>query len=110
MGACEAAEPTIMNVAQRPDCAPRTKCVRRAVSDDPKWNAALDPTFFEGRLLIDILSWNWNLHVTVPSEGGPQRSNEFEYGRDFTISGRVRAPREVRGKSIKVPVQTGTAQ
>lgn len=65
---------------------------------------ALDPTFFEGRLLIDILDWDWKLRIAVQA-GATRRgglSKGLTYGRDFVIRGRVRAPRELRGKAITV--------
>lgn len=65
---------------------------------------ALDPTFFDGRLLIDILDWDWQLRIAV--EAGAKRrgrlSKGLAYGRDFVIRGRIRAPRELHGKAIKV--------
>ena len=54
--------------------------------------------------MIDILAWDWNLHVATnpPVTRSKARSRGLDYGRDFTIRGRVRAPREHRGKAIKV--------
>ena len=74
------------------------------MSDDQPGNAALDPSFFEGRLMMDILSWDWNLRVAIsPTAMRPRaRFQGLDYGRDFTIRGRVRAPRELSGKTIKV--------
>ena len=74
------------------------------MSDDAQPTTALDPSFFEGRLMIDILAWDWNLRVAVSptvteTKPSPQ---ELEYVRDFTIHGRIRAPRELRGKTMKV--------
>lgn len=64
----------------------------------------LDPAFFEGQLLIDILDWDWKLRVAI--EGGAKRQGTFSrgltYGRDFVLRGRIRAPRELHGKLIKV--------
>lgn len=74
------------------------------MSDDDLPNAAADPSFFEGRLLIDILAWDWNLRVAIGDRvvtGKPGFSG-LDYGRDFTIQGHVRAPCELRGKTIKV--------
>jgi hypothetical protein len=67
-------------------------------------NAASDPSFFEGRLMIDILAWDWNLRLatTTAETRSKAGSRALTYGRDFTIQGRVRAPREHRGKSVKV--------
>lgn len=72
-------------------------------ADSP--NAASDPSFFDGRLLIDVLAWDWNLRVAIGDRleaGSKLASDGPDYGRDFTIHGRVRAPRELQGKSIKV--------
>lgn len=73
--------------------------------DAPQLNAALDPAFFEGRLLIDILAWDWNLRVAICSAETPPKSRfqgGLDYGRDFLVRGRVRAPKELRGRTIKV--------
>ncbi|MDO8324106.1 MAG: hypothetical protein Q7T23_14335 [Phenylobacterium sp.] len=80
-------------------------CTNSVVSDAAIPNAASDPSFFEGRLMIDILAWDWNLRVAICDHAVTRpkaRSLGLDYGRDFTIHGRVRAPREHRGKSIKV--------
>jgi hypothetical protein len=75
------------------------------MSDDPRWNAALDPKFFDGRILVDILAWDWNLRVAV---SGPlarpksQFQRGLDYGRDFKIQGRIRAPGMLSGKSIDI--------
>jgi hypothetical protein len=64
----------------------------------------LDPSFFAGRLLIDVLDWDWKLRVAI--EAGAKRrrtlSEGLTYGRDFVIRGCIRAPRELRGKTITV--------
>jgi hypothetical protein len=75
-----------------------------AVSDADLPNAASDTGFFDGRLLIDILTWDWNLRIAIGRvlTEPKSRSHGLDYGRDFTIHGRVRAPRELRGKTIKV--------
>lgn len=54
--------------------------------------------------MIDILAWDWNLRIAVsPSFARSKaRFHGLDYGRDFTIHGRVRGPRELRGKAIKV--------
>lgn len=72
--------------------------------DDQPPNAALDPAFFEGRLLVDVLAWDWNLRVAISSAAlrPKARFQGLDYGRDFTVHGRVRAPRELRGKTMKV--------
>ena len=75
----------------------------RMSGPDP-FSAASDPSFFDGRLLIDILAWDWNLHIAIGDRATwPKRpSHGLDYGRDFTIHGHVRAPRELRGKGVKV--------
>ncbi|MBP8248319.1 MAG: hypothetical protein KAX56_15725 [Phenylobacterium sp.] len=54
--------------------------------------------------MIDILAWDWNLRLaaTTAETRSKAGSQALTYGRDFTIQGRVRAPREHRGKSVKV--------
>jgi hypothetical protein len=73
--------------------------------DDPQWNAARDPSFFDGRILIDIEAWDWNLRVAVSAPSTRLKSrfqSGLDYSRDFKLRGRVRAPRAVRGKSVDV--------
>lgn len=75
------------------------------MSDDPRWDAALDPRFFDGRILVDILAWDWNLRVAVAGLSARPKSRfqgGLDYGRDFKIQGRVRAPGPLRGKTIGV--------
>jgi len=74
------------------------------MSDDPQWNAARDPRFFDDRILIDIETWDWNLRVAVsePSKRLKSRFQGLECGRNFTIRGRVRAPSALRGKVLDV--------
>jgi hypothetical protein len=75
------------------------------MSDDPQWNAALDPRFFDGRILVDILAWDWNLRVAVAgSSAGPRSRFQggLEYGRNFKIQGLIRAPGSLRGTTIDV--------
>ena len=75
------------------------------MSDDPQWNAARDPRFFDGRILIDIQTWDWNLRVAVsaPSTGLKSRfQGGLDYSRDFKLRGRIRAPSAGRGKIVDV--------
>jgi hypothetical protein len=74
------------------------------MSDEPPPPNAPTRSFFEGRLIIDILSWDWNLRVAINPAAMRSRSRfqGLDYGRDFTIQGRIRAPRGLRGKAIKV--------
>jgi hypothetical protein len=75
------------------------------VSDVDPPSAASDPSFFDGRVMIDILAWNWSLRLRIgnPAAAGMKaRFQGLDYGRDFIIRGQVRAPRELRGKTIEV--------
>ena len=64
----------------------------------------LDTSFFDGRMMIDILSWDWNLRLALdPTAVGPKaRPPGLAYRRDFTIEGRIRTPVALGGKIIKV--------
>lgn len=68
--------------------------------------APLDPSFFEGRVLIEILSWEWQLGVGL-SRIGP-REYRFQGGLDLartiTMEGRIQAPQEHRGRDIEVSI------
>lgn len=73
-------------------------------SDQPG-NAALDPGFFDGRFLIEIETWEPNLHVGLSRKSIPEeyRSPDgLDYLRNFDIRGRVAAPKAHRDKSIRV--------
>jgi hypothetical protein len=75
------------------------------MSDDPKWSAAPDPRFRDGRVLVDILAWDWNLRVAVsdpPARSKSRFQGGLDYGRDFKVQGRIQAPAALRGKSIVV--------
>jgi hypothetical protein len=75
------------------------------MANDPNWNAALDPRFFDGRILVDILAWDWNLRVAVAGPSARPKSrfqSGLIYGRDFQVQGRVRAPSALRAKSIDI--------
>jgi hypothetical protein len=67
-------------------------------------DGALHPSFFEGRLLIEILSWAWEVGVGL-SRIGP-RKDRFQGGLDLartiTMEGRVQAPQAHRGRDIEV--------
>ena len=72
---------------------------------DTLGNAALDPGFFDHRLLVEIESWEPGLHLGVSAERTPAEfrfQGGLDYHRNFDISGRVLAPKEHRGKSIRV--------
>jgi hypothetical protein len=65
----------------------------------------LDPSFFSGRLLVEIRSWDWNLHLGVDRTLTP-RKHRFQgglsYGKPFDVSGRILAPREHRDERIRL--------
>jgi len=67
---------------------------------------ALSPGFFEGRVLVEILSWEWVLGVGL-SRIGP-REYRFQGGLDLartiTMEGRIQAPQEHRGRDIEVGI------
>lgn len=79
-------------------------CTKLHMSDDAQATTALDPSFFDGRLTIDILSWDWNLRVGIKPSASDRKASPqgLKYDRDFTIRGRIRAPRELRGRTMKV--------
>lgn len=54
--------------------------------------------------MIDVLAWDWNLRIAVSPALARSKAwfHGLDYSRDFTIHGRVRGPRELRGKGIKV--------
>jgi hypothetical protein len=74
------------------------------MADNSQADAAPRSIFPEGRMMIDVLAWNWNLRVAMgPASFSPKvRFRGLDYGRDFTIHGRLRAPRELRGKTANV--------
>src|SRR5436190_18171405 len=72
-----------------------------AMSDDPQWNAALESGSFDGRLLVDISSWDCTLRIAVNTPTTRLRSRfqgGLEYDRHFQIQGRIRAPAVLRDK------------
>jgi hypothetical protein len=74
------------------------------VTEETSPNLPSDPTVSGGRLMIDILSWDWKLQISVSlaSKRSKPPFQGLDYGRDFTLLGQVRGPRELRGKGIKV--------
>ena len=78
---------------------------RRRVGTEDRGGAALDPSFFEGRLLIEILTWDWTLHVGLSHKHTP-RKDRFQGGldlmRSIDVEGRILAPQEHRGHDVCV--------
>jgi hypothetical protein len=72
---------------------------------DHEDDAPLSSSFFEGRVLVEILSWEWALGVG-PSRMG--RKDAFQGGLDLVrtvaVTGRVQAPQEHRGREIHVRI------
>lgn len=68
-------------------------------------NAMDDSEFFDGRILIEITAWDWNLHVGLSHPATP-RKHRFEgglnYSRGIEIVGKVRAPSAHRGDLVRV--------
>lgn len=66
----------------------------------------LHPSFFEGRVLVDILSWEWAFSLGV-SRIGP-RKYRFQGGLDrvrtIKLQGRIQAPSQHRGRNVQVYV------
>ena len=68
-------------------------------------NAAEEPGFFDGRYLIDILSWDLSLHVGVSREIVPPEyrfQGGLDYARSFEIQGRIAAPVSARSQTVTV--------
>ena len=60
---------------------------------------------FEGRLLVEVLTWDCRLHVGLSTELTPRKDRlqgGLNYVRSIDLSGRILAPREHRGRSITV--------
>jgi hypothetical protein len=65
----------------------------------------LHPSFFEGRILVEVLSWDFQLHVGLSTELTPPKDRfqgGLNYVRHIDLSGRILAPREHRARSITV--------
>jgi hypothetical protein len=68
--------------------------------------AALNPSFFKGRMLVEILSWEWVLGVGL-SRIGPRKyrfQGGLDLARTITMEGRIQAPQEHRGRDIEVSI------
>lgn len=75
------------------------------MTQDVEPNAADDPGFFSGRYLVEIETWDWNLHVAVSREIAPPE-HRFQGGLDyvtsFEIEGRIVAPEALRRRRVRV--------
>ena len=65
----------------------------------------LEPSFFTGRLLVEIVNWDWGLHVGMSSEATPPEyrfQGGLLYSRGIEIDARVVAPTSHRGKKVRI--------
>lgn len=68
-------------------------------------NAALDPGFFDGRFMVEIREWDWNLYLALSNPKVPKKyrfQGGLNYSRGVEIIGRVRAPNPLRGKLMRI--------
>src|SRR5688572_3235834 len=75
------------------------------MADSEDGEPALDPSFFDGRLLVEIEAWNCGFHVRLSSEFMPPQyrfQGGLDVTRDFDIAGRVRAPGRFKDRRISV--------
>lgn len=73
--------------------------------DDADGQSALDPSFFNGRLLVEIEAWNCALSVRLSSEAMPPEyrfQGGLDVTRGFDIEGRIRAPDRFKGECIRI--------
>ena len=67
--------------------------------------ASTDHSAPDNRLLIEILSWDWALHVGMAPDGVPQEHRHqggLLYGRGLDIVGQIVAPERRHGQSVRV--------
>lgn len=72
-------------------------------SDVP--NAALEAGFFDGRFMVEIREWNWNLYIGLSPPGFPVEysfQGGMNYSRGIEIIGKVRAPARHRAKVMRI--------
>lgn len=68
-------------------------------------DSALDSTFFDGRFMVEIREWNWNLYLARSPPKFPKKysfQGGLNYSRGIEIIGRVRAPTEHRAKLVRI--------
>jgi hypothetical protein len=68
-------------------------------------NAALDAGFFDGRFMVEIRDWDWNLYLALSNPKVPKKyrfQGGLNYSRGIEIIGRVRAPSPHRGKLMRI--------
>lgn len=67
----------------------------------------LPSSFFEGRFLIEIVSWDWPLHLATSRKHVPREytfQGGLDYGRWIEVEGKFLAPIEFRGQLIRLHV------
>jgi hypothetical protein len=72
-------------------------------------DAGEGPGFFDGRFLIRIKSWDWPLSVGLSSDLTPPEDRIQDglfYLRTFEIEGEIAAPKEYRGRSVRIWVSS----
>jgi hypothetical protein len=63
----------------------------------------LDPSYFEGRYLVEIESWNWELGLGLMPASAPAEAKvhgELMYTRGVDIRGRVLVPRAYQPRTM----------
>lgn len=64
-----------------------------------------DPSFFNGRFMVEIEEWNWGLYLGLSHPLTPRR-HRFQgglmYTRGIDLGGRIRAPGMHRGKAVRI--------
>lgn len=75
------------------------------MTQDAEPNAAEDPGFFDGRYLVEIETWDWNLHLAVSRESMPPEyrfQGGLDYVKTFELEGRIAGPEALRNQRIRV--------
>lgn len=80
------------------------KSIKKTMSHTPNTRHRRRRTVIVQRRPRGTLAWDWNLRIAVSPvlARSKARFHGLDYGRDFSIQGRVRGPRELRGTATKV--------
>lgn len=73
--------------------------------DSEDGETGLDPSFFDGRLLVEIEAWDCGLHVRLSSDAMPAQyrfQGGLDVTRGFDIDGRIRAPGRFKDERIYI--------
>lgn len=68
-------------------------------------NAALEPGFFDDRCMVEIVAWDWRLHVGLSPDSTPVEyrfQGGLNHSRGIEITGRIRAPSSRRGTLMRI--------